>query len=159
MRRAVHVIAIIAVIAASAATVIGCGTGTAAPGATDDAAPSASPAAWTKVVELDGSLSGARRGRSGVIVELEGSALRFDITYGPAPGWGADHATLHWWLYPVSDSKIPLPAVPLRVVSKTHWRPNDSTTLRLETVTATTPGTYHLLYRGSGWYNMAIYQR
>jgi len=161
MRRAVLIAVVIALLAGGGALALGCGKGTAAVGAIDNAAASASPAPWAKVVELDGSLNGAKRGRSSVTIELTGSVLRFDVTYGPAPGWGADHARLRWWLYPVSDSKVqvPVPGVPLRVVSKTHVRSNDSTTVRLETAKPLSPGSYAFTYRGSGWYNVLVFER
>jgi len=159
MRRAILAAVVIALLGGTGALASGCGKGAAVVGAIDNAAASASPAPWAKVIELGGSLSGAQRGRSNVTVALTGSALRFDLTYGSAPGWGADHARVRWWLYPVSDAAVPQPAVPLRVVAKTHWRENDSTTLRLETVKPLAPGSYELLYQGSGWYSVVVYQR
>jgi hypothetical protein len=158
MRRAILITVIIALLVGGGGSALGCGKGPSVD-AIANAQASASPAAWAKLVRLDGSLNGASRGRSGVTVALTGSALRFDVTYGPAPGWGANHARLRYWLYPVSDSKIPQPAVPLRVVAKTHKAEQDSTTLRLETTGSLSPGTYELLYQGSGFYGMIVYQR
>jgi len=159
MRRAILIAVVIALLAGTGALASGCAQGAAAVGAIDNAAASASPASWAKVIELGGSLSGAQRGRSNVTVALTRSALRFDLTYGSAPGWGADQARVRWWLYPVGDTAGPPPAVPLRIAAKTYWRGNDSTTLRLETVKPLAPGSYQLLYQGSGWYSMVVYQR
>lgn len=99
MRRAILAAVVIALLGGTGALASGCGKGAAVVGAIDNAAASASPAPWAKVIELGGSLSGAQRGRSNVTVALTGSALRFDLTYGSAPGWGADHARVRWWLY------------------------------------------------------------
>lgn len=158
MRRAILAVVVIALLIGAGVLASGCGE-KAAVGAIDSAAASASPAPWAKVVELGGSLNGANRGRAGVTVELTGIALRFDLTYGSAPGWGANHARMRWWLYPVSDTHKAQPAVPLHVVSKRYSREQDATTLRLEPSEPLTPGSYQLLYQGSGWYTMAIYQR
>ena len=159
MRRTILAAVLIALLAATGALASGCGKGAAAVGAIDNAAASTSPGPWAKMIELGGSLSGAQRGRSNVTVALTGTALRFDLTYGSAPGWGADHARVHWWLYPVTDGAVPQPAVQLRVVSKTYQHENDSTTLRLETVRPLAAGSYELLYQGSGSYSMVVYQR
>ena len=158
MRRAILAAVVLALLAGAGVFASGCGKG-AAVGAIDNAAASASPAPWAKVVELAGSLNGANRGRAGVTVALTGSALRFDLTYGSAPGWGANKARMRWWLYPVSTTHKAQPAVPLHVVSKRYWREQDATTLRLEPRGPLPPGDYQLLYQGSGWYSMAIYQR
>lgn len=163
MRRAFLAAILLTSLAVTVVLASGCGKAASTLGTIDEAAASSSPAPWAKVIELGGSLSGAQRGRSSVTVELAGSALRFDLTYGSAPGWGANQARLRWWLYPVSDANakvpVPEPAVPLQVVAKSHWRENDSTTLRLETAKPLSPGWYELLYQGSGWYGMVVYQR
>ena len=160
MRRMIFAAALIALLVGAGGTVAGCGSVAKAAGATTRAAASASPAPWAKLVGVGGSLNGPQRGRMGVTVEVAGSALRIDITYGPAPGWGADRALLRWWpLGHESDGNRPLPTVPLRVVSKTYWRHNDSTTIRLETTSPLSPGTYAFAYQGSGWYDMTVYQQ
>lgn len=158
MRRAILAAVVIALLAAAGVIASGCGE-KAAVGTIDNAAASASPAPWAKVVELAGSLNGAGRGRAGVTIELTGSVLRFDLTYGSAPGWGANHARVRWWLYPVSSTHKAQPAVPLHIVSKRYSREQDATTLRLEPSEPLNSGSYQLLYQGSGWYSMAIYQR
>lgn len=119
----------------------------------------ASPAPWSKVVQLGGSLGGAQRGRSYVTVQVTGNELRFDVTYGPAPGWGAKHARLRYWLYPVGDFNTPPDAVPLEAKVTAHQSQLGSKTVRLETAEPLSPGVYQLLYRGSGWYSMTVYQR
>lgn len=116
MRRAILAAVVIALFAGAGILPAGCGKATSADGTTDNAAASASPSPWVKVVELGGSLTGAGR-QSSVTVELAGSALRFDVNYGPAPGWGADLARLRYWLYPVGDFNRPPDAVPLHVVT------------------------------------------
>jgi len=80
IRRAILAAVVIALLAGTGALASGCGKGAAVVGAIDNAAASASPAPWAKVIELGGSLSGAQRGRSNVTVALTGSALRFDLT-------------------------------------------------------------------------------
>ena len=158
MRRAILGAVLLALLAGAGVLASGCGR-EATVGTIDNAAASASPAPWAKVVELAGSLNGANRGRAGVTVALTGSALRFDLTYGSAPGWGANQARVRWWLYPLSSTHKAQPAVPLHVVSKRYSREQDATTFRLEPGGPLTPGSYQLLYQGSGWYSMAIYQR
>jgi hypothetical protein len=158
MRRAIIAAVVLVLLAGAVVFAPGCGK-EATVGTIDNAAASASPAEWAKVVELAGSLNGANRGRAGVTVALTGSALRFDLTYGSAPGWGANRASMRWWLYPVSDTHKAQPAVPLHVVSKRYSREQDATTLTLEPGGPLIPGSYQLLYQGSGWYSMAIYQR
>ncbi len=92
MRRAFLAAILLTSLAVTVVLASGCGKAASTLGTIHEAAASSSPAPWAKVIELVGSLSAAERGRSSVTVELVGSALRFDLTYGSAPGWGANQA-------------------------------------------------------------------
>jgi len=159
MRRSILTGVTLALVLAAGSLALGCSKGQTTVGASDNAQASAGPAAWAKVVQLGGSLNGPRRGRSGVTVDLTGNALRFVVTYGPAPGWGANHARFRYWLYPVGDFKTAPDAVLLHAKVTARDSEQDSATLRLETVEPLSPGAYQLLYQGSGWFSMTAYQR
>jgi hypothetical protein len=159
MRRSLRVMVAVVLLAGIAGLALTLWRSQPAGGAVAQPRADASPPSWSKVVQLGGSLSGAQRGRSFVTVDLSGNAVRFDVTYGPAPGWGAKHARLRYWLYPVGNFSTPPAAIPLNAKVVAHQGQLGSKTVRLETAELLSPGTYQLLYLGSGWYSMTVYQR
>ena len=153
--RGVSAVLIVLLMSATVALVAGCGQSSPTAAATTQSY--GKGLGGVEVVELSGSLNGARRGKSAATVRLaQPSSLRFDVTYGAAPGWGANKARFHYWLYPVSAGPVALPAVPLRVTYKVHTK--GQTVLRLQTVQQLSAGRYTFLYQGSGWYGMSIYR-
>jgi len=111
---------------------------------------------WVKVVDLGGSLNGWSRGRSVVAIAVNGGdGVRFVVTLGAAPGWGAKVARFRYWVWPETDSPVPPPQqIPLgaTVIAHGDWKTYD-----LRSLTSLPPGTYRLLYNGAGWYQMAVY--
>lgn len=114
---------------------------------------SPSPATWVKLADVGGSLSGWSRGRSSIDVDVKSGGVRFVVTVGAAPGWGASVAKFRYWLYRRTEMP-PLGAFPLHatVTSNGDWKTYD-----LRSPTPLPPGTYSLLYNGAGWYQMAVY--
>lgn len=110
---------------------------------------------WVKVVDLGGSLNGWSRGRSVVAVAVNGGGVRFVVTVGAAPGWGAKVARFRYWLWLEMDGPVPPPQqIPLDATVTAHrgWKTYD-----LRSPTPLLPGTYRLLYNGAGWYQMTVY--
>ena len=115
---------------------------------------SPSPATWVKLVDVGGSLSSWNRGRSSIDVDVKSGGVRFVVTVGAAPGWGASVAKFHYWLYPRTNGQKPPSAVPLHATVTSH---SDWKTYDLRSTTPLPPGTYNLLYNGAGWYQMTVY--
>jgi len=80
--------------------------------------------------------------------------VRFVVTVGAAPGWGAKVAKFHYWLWPVTNSPTAPSAITLHAKVTSH---GDSKTYDLRSTTPLTPGVYELLYNGAGSYQMTVY--
>jgi len=154
MRRLILSRTTIALVCVVSTLALGCAKGQATASSSGAAQASPSPAAWVKYVSVGGSLNGWNRGRSGVDVEVKDGGLRFVVTVGAAPGWGAKVAAFHYWLWPVVKSPTPPSDVPLHATITSH---GDSKTYDLRPTTPLTPGRYELLYNGAGWYQMTVY--
>lgn len=152
MRRLVLIGSTIALAYVASALVLGCGGGS--KGASANAQASPSTTTWVQVVSVAGRLSGRNSGGGGLEVDVKGGGVRFLVTVGAAPGWGAKVAAFHYELYPAGGFKETPPAVPLSA-AVTSGR--DSTRYDLRSTAPLTPGRYQLLYYGAGWYNMVVY--
>jgi len=146
MRRLILIGTTVALACVLSALALGCARGQTATSASGNAQASPSRAKWVKSVDVGGSLSGPNRG-----------GVRFVVTVGAAPGWGAKVAEFHYRLWPVTNSPV-FPTAPsavtlhATVTSHGHFKTYD-----LRSIAPLTPGAYELLYHGAGWYQMTVY--
>src|SRR5665647_2119162 len=154
MRRLIFIGTTVALVCVLLALALGCARGQTAASASGNAQTSPSPAKWVKSVDVGSSLSGPNRGSSSIDVEVKRGGVRFVVTVGAAPGWGAKVAEFHYRLWPVTNSPRAPSAVTLHATVTSH---GDSKTYDLRSTAPLTPAAYELLYHGAGWYQMTVY--
>jgi len=157
MRRLILIGTTVALACVLSALALGCARGQTATSASGNAQASPSRAKWVKSVDVGGSLSGPNRGRSSIGFEVKRGGVRFVVTVGAAPGWGAKVAEFHYRLWPVTNSPV-FPTAPSAVtLHATVTSHGYFKTYDLRSIAPLTPGAYELLYHGAGWYQMTVY--
>jgi hypothetical protein len=111
---------------------------------------------WTRVMDYGGILYARARTGGYVDVTLTGRAVRFFVFSQPWPNPGAKVAAFRCQLFELPKLRGKgMREVPTRVTVVAH---DVGKTYEVRPAKPVGPGLYELVYSGSGWFDMSVYE-